>query len=181
MQESSSAVCRDPDVETHQYVLTHTMLRIKDVEKSLDFYTRVLGMKLVSTFDFEQWKFSLYFLQARGNGRESAGGTEETFSLPGLLELTYNWGSENDPDFQPHSGNEPPKGFGHICIAVPDIAAACRRFESLGATFQKRLGEGGMKEIAFLKDPDGYWIEIVQPDVMPGVIEKVSRRAEPAT
>jgi lactoylglutathione lyase len=170
MADPMSAVCENPDQETHRYVLNHTMVRIKDAERSLDFYTRVLGMKLVSRFDFEQWKFSLFFLQARGNAPQPASSATQTFSAPGLLELTYNWGSESDPEFQPHSGNEPPKGYGHICIAVPDIEAACRRFAELGVTFQKKLGEGGMKGIAFIKDPDGYWIEIVQPDLMPDLI-----------
>jgi lactoylglutathione lyase len=170
MAEASSAVCEHPDEETHRYVLNHTMVRIKDAERSLDFYTRILGMRLASKFDFEQWKFSLYFLQARGNGPDSGSSADATFSAPGLLELTHNWGSEDDPNFHPHSGNDEPKGYGHICIAVPDIEAACRRFEKLGVTFQKRLGEGGMKEIAFIRDPDGYWIEVVQPDLMPGLI-----------
>ena len=83
-------------------------------------------------------------------------------------------GSEDDPEFRPHSGNEPPKGYGHICIAVPDIGAACRRFEQLGAYFQKKLGEGSMKGIAFIKDPDGYWIEIVQPDLLPDLIRSAT-------
>ena len=68
MAEELPGVCDEPDPETRRYVLNHTMVRIKDAARSLDFYTRVLGMKLVSRFDFEEWRFSLYFLQARGNG-----------------------------------------------------------------------------------------------------------------
>ena len=151
--------------ETERYVLTHTMLRIKDPARSLPFYEDVLGMRLVTRLDFEAGAFSLYFLQARGHGDPADGSLASIFSRAGLLELTHNWGSESD-DSQMHSGNEEPKGYGHICIAVPDIEAACARFERLGVTFQKRLGEGGMKQIAFIKDPDGYWIEIVQPDLM---------------
>jgi lactoylglutathione lyase len=169
MDEKPAGLCESPDPETHRYVLTHTMLRIKDPERSLDFYTRMLGMRLAQRLDFEEWKFSLYFLQARGNG-ESASSIRETFAAPGLLELTHNWGSESDAEFRPHSGNEAPKGYGHICIAVPDIEAACARFADLGVPFQKRLGEGSMKDIAFIKDPDGYWIEIVEPGRMPGLI-----------
>lgn len=161
--------------ETASYTLTHTMLRIKRIEASLDFYTRILGMNVVAKHDFEQWRFSLYFLQAPGNGM-LASSTSEAFSTPGLLELTHNWGSEEDPDFEPHSGNEAPKGYGHICIAVPDIEAACRRFTELGVVFQKKLGEGGMKEIAFIKDPDGYWIEIVQPSLMAKLIATATAR-----
>ena len=158
------------DVEaTEKFVLTHTMLRIKDPVRSLRFYEQVLGMRLVTRLDFDAGKFSLFFLQARGHADQADGALEQTFSRAGLLELTHNWGSEDD-DTEMHSGNEPPKGFGHICIAVPDIHAACARFESLGVTFQKKLGEGGMKEIAFIKDPDGYWIEIVQPDIMEALV-----------
>lgn len=151
--------------ETERYVLTHTMLRIKDPARSLPFYQDVLGMRLVTRLDFEEWKFSLYFLQPRGHADQADGTLSSTFSRAGLLELTHNWGSE-EGDGTMHSGNEEPKGYGHICIAVPDIAAACARFERLGVRFQKPLGEGGIKEIAFIKDPDGYWIEIVQPDLM---------------
>ena len=60
------------------------------------------------------------------------------------------------------SGNEEPKGFGHIAITVPDVEAACARFERLGVTFKKRLTDGKMKSLAFILDPDGYWIEVVR-------------------
>ena len=153
---------------TRGYTLTHTMLRITDPGRSLDFYQRVLGMRLVTRLDFEGAQFSLYFLQAPGHDPADSS-LEQTFSRPGLLELTHNWGAESDGTAM-HSGNSDPKGFGHICIAVPDIAAACARFEGLGVAFQKKLGEGGMKEIAFIRDPDGYWIEIVQPDLMEGLV-----------
>ncbi len=156
--------------ETEGYVLTHTMLRVKDPKRSLEFYQDVLGMRLVTRLDFEEWRFTLYFLQPRGH-EPADGSLRDTFSRPGLLELTHNWGSEDD-DTAMHSGNDVPKGYGHICIAVPDIHAACARFERMGVTFQKRLGEGGMKELAFIKDPDGYWLEIVQPDLMDGIVGK---------
>jgi lactoylglutathione lyase len=81
---------------------------------------------------------------------------------PAILELTHNHGTESDPNFEGYaSGNtEPGRGFGHIAITVPDIEAACERFESLGVTFKKRLTDGKMKSIAFILDPDGYWIEV---------------------
>jgi lactoylglutathione lyase len=82
---------------------------------------------------------------------------------PGILELTHNHGTENDADFAYHNGNTDPRGFGHICISVPDIVAACARFEALGCDFQKRLTDGRMKSLAFIKDPDAYWVEIIQP------------------
>ena len=155
--------------QTAQYKLTHTMLRIKEPARALEFYEQVLGFRLVTRLDFEDARFSLYFLQPRGHSDQSDGSLEQAFSAMGLLELTHNWGTETD-DSAMHSGNSDPKGFGHICVAVPDIAAACARFEAMGVTFQKRLGEGGMKEIAFIRDPDGYWIEIVQPNLMDGLL-----------
>ena len=151
--------------QTNDFVLTHTMLRIKDPTRALDFYCNVLGFRLVTQLDFDEARFSLYFLQPRGHADRADGSLAQTFGRAGLLELTHNWGSEDD-DSAMHSGNSEPKGFGHICIAVPDIEAACARFEEMGVRFQKKLGEGGMKEIAFILDPDGYWIEVVQPSLM---------------
>ena len=76
-----------------------------------------------------------------------------------MLELTHNWGDSADTvDY--HSGNSEPKGFGHIGFHVPDAEAACERFSEMGVPFQKGLNDGSMKGIAFIKDPDGYWIEI---------------------
>jgi lactoylglutathione lyase len=83
--------------------------------------------------------------------------------VTGVLELTHNHGTESDPDFKGYaSGNsEPGRGFGHIAISVPNIEEACERFERLGVKWQKRLTDGHMKNIAFVLDPDGYWIEII--------------------
>ena len=157
--------------DTDQYVLTHTMLRIKEPERALKFYCEVLGFRLINQLDFPDREFSLYFLQPRGHTDCADGSVTHSFSRAGLLELTHNWGTEAD-DTEMHSGNSDPKGFGHICIAVPDIEAACARFDAMGVRFQKRLGEGGMKDIAFILDPDGYWIEVVQPSLMEGLVGK---------
>ncbi|SPO26120.1 related to glyoxylase I [Ustilago trichophora] len=78
-----------------------------------------------------------------------------------ILELTHNHGTENDESFSYHNGNQEPKGFGHLCIAVDDIEKACERFERLGVKFQKKLTDGKMKNIAFILDPDNYWIEVI--------------------
>ncbi|WP_434457563.1 lactoylglutathione lyase [Stutzerimonas urumqiensis] len=162
--ETQPGVCQQPDAVTQQYVFNHTMLRVKDPERSLDFYTRVLGMRLLRRLDFEEGRFSLYFL-AMTAGEQVPNDVAErqryTFGRQSVLELTHNWGTEKD-DSQYHNGNADPRGFGHICFAVPDVIAACERFESLGVPFVKRLDKG-MKNVAFINDPDGYWIEIVQP------------------
>ena len=96
----------------------------------------------------------------------------QTFGRPAMLELTHNWGDEDDIDVSYHSGNQDPKGFGHIGFAVPDIDAACIRFETLGVEFQKKPNFGKMKGIAFIKDPDGYWIEIFTPHRLPALLQE---------
>ncbi len=152
------------DRETQDYIFNHTMLRIRDPKVSLDFYSRVLGMKLLRKVDFNEWKFSLYFLAMLKE--EMTGSDAEkmklTARLSGVLELTHNHGTEVLLETPYHNGNLEPRGFGHICFSVPNIKEACDRFEKLGIPFQKRLGEGGMKNIAFIKDPDNYWVEIIE-------------------
>ena len=143
------------------------MLRVTDPKKSLEFYCDVMGMTLFNRFDFKEMEFSLYFLGYADNitsepPTDKAELIEWTFSQPGLLELTHNWGTESDSQFQGyHSGNEDPRGYGHIGVNVPDVYAACERFDSLGIEYVKKPDDGSMKGIAFIKDPDGYWIEIV--------------------
>ena len=80
----------------------------------------------------------------------------------GVLALTHSHGTETDPNFSVASGNKDPhKGFGHICLSVDHIQAACKRISDAGYTFQKRLEDGQMKSIAFALDPDGYWVELI--------------------
>jgi lactoylglutathione lyase len=154
------------------------MLRVKDAEKSLAFYQDVLGMTLVRTSENEKAGFNLYFL---GYGPKPADG-EGTADREGLLELTWNYGTEKDENFAYHDGNKEPQGFGHICeffslpssflysrllttgkgISVDDLDAACARLEGLKVNWKKRLTDGRMKNVAFVLDPDGYWVEIVQ-------------------
>lgn len=156
-----------PDPATRDFVLTQTMLRVKDPAVSIDFYGRVLGMTLVRKLHFPEMKFSLYFLAYLRPGDpqvpdDPVGRTAWAFTQRAMLELTHNWGSESDPGFGGyHNGNSEPRGFGHIGISVPDVGAACARFEQLGVTFVKRPHDGKMREIAFVQDPDGYWIEIL--------------------
>ncbi|CAF2077614.1 unnamed protein product [Rotaria magnacalcarata] len=87
------------------------------------------------------------------------------YSGQGILELCHNWGTElPSSGFEGYkSGNEPEhKGFGHICVFVDDLHKACDRFTKLGVQFKKRPEDGQMRHIAFILDPDRYWIEIIQ-------------------
>ena len=156
-----------PEAATRGYVFNHTMIRVKDLARSLDFYTRVLGFTPVHRQDFAEAAFTIvYLVLAPDRARiPDDDGERLAWALgqPGVLELTHNHGTENDADFQYHHGNAEPRGFGHLCVSVPDVKQACARFEELGVPFQKRLSDGRMQHIAFIRDPDGYWIEILQP------------------
>jgi lactoylglutathione lyase len=144
-------------------VLNQTMLRIKDPQRSVPFYRDVLGMTLLDRYDFPAMKFSLYFMGYPGGPvpADRAARIKWVFEQPALLELTHNWGTEADADFAYHDGNADPRGFGHVGLSVPDVAATCRRLEAAGVEFVKRPDDGSMKGLAFVKDPDGYWIEIL--------------------
>jgi len=125
--------------------MLHTMVRVKDLDKSLDFYTRLLGMKLLRRKDFPGGKFTLAFV---GYGEESD---------TAVIELTHNWDtSEYDP------GN----AFGHIAIAVPDIYGVCERIREQGGNIVREPGpmKHGNTVIAFIEDPDGYRIELIERD-----------------
>ena len=157
--------------EPADFVFNQTMLRIRDPQASLDFYTRVLGMTLIQHLDFPEAAFSLYFLGYLRPGDEPVPTdrvvrTAYAFRRQGVLELTHNHGTETNPAFAYHNGNSEPRGFGHIGLAVPDVEAACQRFEALNVPFVKRPDEGRMKGLAFIRDPDGYWIEILNPQVL---------------
>jgi lactoylglutathione lyase len=121
----------------------HTMLRVRDMDRSIDFYTRLLGMKLLRRRDFEDGKFTLAFV---GYGEESEGAA--------LIELTYNWGRDE--------GYEIGSGYGHIAIGVPDVAVACARLAAEGVKMPvpPKPGPSG-KTLAFVEDPDGYRIELL--------------------
>jgi len=149
---------------TRGFVLNQTMLRIKDPAASVRFYREVLGMTELARFDFEAGKFSLYFMgyeSAADVPADLAARAQWVFTRPALLELTHNWGTETNSTFGYHNGNSDPRGFGHIGVSVPDVDAACAAFEAAGVEFIKRPNDGSMKGIAFIKDPDGYWIEIL--------------------
>lgn len=123
----------------------HTMLRVGDMQRSVDFYTRVLDMRVLRTRDVPEYKYSLTFL---GFGEGNADGGAE-------LELTYNYGV---------SSYEIGTAFGHLALGVPDVAAACQRIRNAGGKVVRDAGpvKGGNTVIAFVEDPDGYKIELIQ-------------------
>ena len=123
----------------------HTMLRVGDMPRSVDFYTRVLGMNVLRTRDMPEQKYSLTFL-GFGRGNEDGGGE---------LELTYNYGV---PSYELGGA------FGHIALGVPDVAAACARIREAGGKVVREAGpvKGGTTVIAFVEDPDGYKIELIE-------------------
>lgn len=165
--ERHPGVVDTPPPQTRGFVFNHSMLRVKDPTVSLAFYTGILGMRVLRKLDFAEMKFSLYFLAHVAEGEapeEVTARTSWTFAQRGVLELTHNWGTEADPDFRYHDGNAQPQGFGHICICVPDLDAAIAWFDQHQVPYVKRPEQGKMRNVAFIKDPDGYWIEIVQPD-----------------
>tara|TARA_R110000868_G_scaffold363729_1_gene626055 strand:- start:638 stop:1153 length:516 start_codon:yes stop_codon:yes gene_type:complete len=161
-----NSITQTPPPETKNFIFNQTMLRIKDPIASLDFYTRILGMTLLDHYDFPDMAFSLYFLTTlQPDEKIPVDAAERKIWMNTrrtILELTHNHGTEQKAGPVYHNGNEEPRGFGHIGISVPNIEKACQRFEELGVTFKKRLTDGKMKTIAFILDPDGYWIEILQ-------------------
>jgi len=124
----------------------HTMIRVFDLEKSLDFYTRLLGMKLLRRKDFPTGEFTLAFV---GYGDE----TDST-----VVELTHNW-----PQKEPYQLGS---AFGHLAISVKDIYGACERLKAEGVKIPRPPGpmKHGGSVIAFIEDPDGYKIELIQRD-----------------
>jgi lactoylglutathione lyase len=123
----------------------HTMLRVGDMQRSIDFYTRVMGMQLLRTTDRPEQKYSLAFV-----GYESNPGQAE-------IELTYNYGVEK---------YEMGGAYGHIALGVNDIYATCEKIRTQGGHITREPGpvKGGNTLIAFITDPDGYKIELIQRD-----------------
>jgi len=123
--------------------ILHTMIRVGNLDRSIDFYTNVLGMQLLRKKDYPDGKFTLAFI---GYGPES----EQT-----AIELTYNWDTGSYD-----LGN----GFGHIALAVDDAAAACETIRQRGGKVVREAGpmKHGSTVIAFIEDPDGYKIELIE-------------------
>jgi lactoylglutathione lyase len=121
----------------------HTMLRVGDLQRSIDFYTKVLGMKLLRTTDRPEQKYTLAFVGYGSNPEHAE------------LELTYNYGVDK---------YELGTAYGHLAIGVDDVHAACDRIRVSGGTITREPGpvKGGTTMIAFVQDPDGYKIELIQ-------------------
>ena len=123
--------------------ILHTILRVGDLQRSIDFYTKVLGMKLLRTSENAAYKYTLAFV-GYGNNPDHA-----------ELELTYNWGVEK---------YEIGTAYGHIAISADDIVAACDAARANGGVITREPGPvaGGSTVIAFMSDPDGYKIELIE-------------------
>jgi lactoylglutathione lyase len=121
----------------------HTMLRVGDLERSIDFYTKVLGMKLLRQTDNPSNNYSLAFLGFAANPEQAE------------LELTYNYGVD---------GYDLGTAYGHIAIQVPDAKEACDRIRAAGGNVTRDAGpvKGGTTVIAFVQDPDGYKVELIE-------------------
>ena len=131
-------------VDASKFRFLHTMIRVLDLEKSLDFYTRLLGMKVLRRKDYPTGEFTLAFV---GYGEE----TDST-----VIELTHNWGQT-----QPYTQGD---AFGHLAIAVPDIYGTCDKLAAEGVKIPRPPGpmKHGGAVIAFIEDPDGYKIELIE-------------------
>ncbi len=121
----------------------HTMLRVGDLQRSVRFYTEVLGMKLLRTTDRPEQKYSLAFVGYDDESRSA------------VLELTYNYGVDH---------YDLGSGYGHIAVGVPDVRAACAEVRNHGGKVTREPGpvKGGTTVIAFVEDPDGYKIEFIE-------------------
>ena len=123
--------------------MLHTMLRVGNLQRAIDFYTQVLGMQLLRTTDRPDQKYSLAFVGYGGNPDQAE------------IELTYNYGVEQ---------YEIGTAFGHIALGVPDVYAACDKIRAAGGQITREPGpvKGGNTVIAFVVDPDGYKIELIE-------------------
>lgn len=123
--------------------LLHTMLRVGDLDKSIKFYSDIMGMELIRQHDYESGRFTLAFL---GYGAEK----DNT-----VLELTHNWDTDS---------YDKGEGFGHIAIAVDDVYAACEKIRDAGGVIVREPGpmKHGTTVLAFVEDPDGYKIELLE-------------------
>ena len=131
-----------------KFQMMHTMLRVQDMDKSIDFYTRLLGMNLLRKSDYPDGKFTLAFV---GYGEER----NNT-----VIELTHNWDQDGPYDIG--------SAYGHIALGVHDIFGICKELEANGAKIPRQPGPmmHGTTNIAFIEDPDGYKVELIDLNTM---------------
>ncbi|EKE75278.1 lactoylglutathione lyase [Oceanibaculum indicum] len=141
---SSTMTAERPAVDTSGFRMLHTMIRVLDLDKSIDFYTRLLGMNLLRRTDYESGRFTLAFV---GYGDEKANT---------VIELTHNWDQA-----EPYTIGS---GFGHLAIGVPDIYGTCEKLAAEGVKIPRPPGpmKHGGSVIAFIEDPDGYKVELIE-------------------
>ena len=156
------------ETDTQSYRFNHSMIRVKDANASLKFYQEVMGMTLLHISENKNAEFNLYFLGYGPAPKEEdhVGGVNPVAGHEGILELTWNYGTEKEEGMVYHNGNSDPQGFGHICVAVDDLDAACQYLEDRKVSWKKRLTDGRMKTVAFVLDPDNYWVEVIQNEKM---------------
>ncbi|CDI78456.1 lactoylglutathione lyase, putative [Eimeria acervulina] len=153
-----------------KFNLSQTMIRVKDPQKSLAFYRDLLGMKLVMKKIHDS--FTVYFLTHLEPGAQPPENIESDEAREfvkqrwaPLLELTHNHGTEKDENFKYHNGNDQPQGFGHIGMLCDNLEKACEDLEAAGVKFRKRPQDGKMRGLAFVLDPDGYSVELINRGV----------------
>lgn len=144
MSQTAAADKPAPAPRTASFRMLHTMLRVFDLEKSLDFYVNQMGMKLLRRQDYPGGEFTLAFV---GYGEEKD---------HAVIELTHNWGQK-----EPYTIGS---GYGHIAIGVPDIYGLCEKLQAAGVKVPRPPGpmKHGGSVIAFVEDPDGYKVELIE-------------------
>ena len=144
MTTTDVAETSKPALDADKSRLLHTMIRVRDLDASLNFYSNLLGMKVLRKRDYPTGKFTLAFV---GYGDETSNS---------VIELTHNWGQT-----EPYNLGS---AFGHLAIAVPDVYKACERLAAAGVKIPRPAGPmaHGGSVIAFIEDPDGYRIELIE-------------------
>jgi len=163
------------DLDPDRFNLSQTMIRVKDPAKSVPFYRYLFGMEILAEkhFDKEKGDFSLFFLASQTDTvksmKEKGEGEIPKKIWDPCLELTWNHGTESVDEPSYHNGNdstfrgkEVQKGFGHTGFLVDDLGKFCEGLEKCGVPFVKKPQDGSMKFLAFVQDPTGYWVEIIQ-------------------
>eukprot|EP00040_Diaphanoeca_grandis_P001785 m.19545 g.19545 ORF g.19545 m.19545 type:complete len:604 (+) comp12505_c0_seq1:132-1943(+) len=167
------------------------MIRVKELESSVSFYRDQCNLTEIDRLEFPEWKFTCVHMASVTEEQKKTlpkPGTDEAhealWAFSGTtIELTYNHGTEDDPKFVGYdNGNkEPNRGFGHLAMMVDDVYKASEELEAKGVEFQKKPNEGRMKGLAFILDPDGYWVELVSRKTEAQVLEELAAKEQEKT